>query len=59
MTKEQVSEYFEQVAAENARLAIASPGDLRSIINAIIDSRWLLRHETEGTDYRASQVAAG
>jgi hypothetical protein len=36
MTKEQLCEYLEQVAAENARIAIANPGDLRSAINAVM-----------------------
>jgi hypothetical protein len=36
MSKEQVAVYFEPVAAENARLAIASSGDLRRAISAIL-----------------------
>src|SRR5262245_3677504 len=36
MSRDELSDYFEQVAAANARLAIASPGDLRLAINAIV-----------------------
>lgn len=36
MTSRELSEYFEEVAAANAKVAIANPGDRRLAINAIM-----------------------